>query len=163
MGNNKSNVSHGVRVPFFNQMKPKTIFRILSIALALSMLTAYVVYSQKQQVQRAAPSSKVIVLAPGREHSFSTNTNAISVTNVAVFNPDVLAFSSKSAAPLVKIPITPATNVSAEKTTRIAPSSKSAPVFDWSAPVFDWTPPKQKITNTNVRPLKTNQVKSTRR
>ncbi len=112
-------------------MKNRRSAQIASVMLALSMLTTYVVHSQRQSARSVAPSSKLIVLdevkAPGT--SGKKSTNALTRQKIAV------APGSKSMAPIVDVSSrasAPATNslMSGAQRRMVAPGSKSGPVFD---------------------------------
>ena len=112
-------------------MKVKNPLQIVTVALALTMLTAYVVYSQHQQTRNVAPGSKVMVLEGVKGPSASAgNTN-----NVRGRKPVAVAPGSKSLAPVLTVrPTTLATASNAPaavaRPAMVAPGSKSAAVFD---------------------------------
>ena len=121
----------------------KRMLRFLTVAFALTMLAAYVVYSQRQQAQTVAPGSKstggsTIVLTTNggkvRAH-INVYTNSTS-TNGAHSYGDVVASSSKSLSPVVKVrpdTVTAPTNLP-RTSDWIAPStSKSGRIFDSSS------------------------------
>jgi hypothetical protein len=112
-------------------MKNRRSAQIASVMLALSILTTYVVHSQRQSTRSVAPSSKLIVLDEGKkpETSGKESTNALTRQKMAV------APGSKSMAPVVVVsPRTSAlaTNslTSGARRVMVAPGSKSGPVFD---------------------------------
>jgi len=112
-------------------MKNRRCAQIASVMLALSMLTTYVVYSQRQPARSVAPSSKLILLDEGKkpETSGKESTNALTRQKMAV------APGSKSMAPVVAVSPRKsalATNSLTPGARRlmVAPGSKSGPVFD---------------------------------
>jgi len=84
----------------------KRIIRIVAVSFALIMLAGYVVYSQKQQNRTIAPGSKV--LSPP-ETSRMDHSNGVvksvapTATNTVYDFSDVIASSSKSISPLIKV------------------------------------------------------------
>jgi len=130
---------------FLTIMKTKSL-RVVFVLFAFTMLTGYVVYSQRQQTRTVAPGSKVMVIDNSRELSLSPRLS----TNGLLRNADrMIAPGSKSRAPLIPIqaaapisvtpliPLQAAAPASATNTksfgaerAMVAPGSKSGPVFD---------------------------------
>jgi len=112
-------------------MKNRRSAQIASVILALSMLTTFVVHSQRQSARSVAPSSKLIVLDEAKKPETSGNkpTNALTRQKIAV------APGSKSMAPIVDVSpraSASATNsqISGARRATVAPGSKSGPVFN---------------------------------
>src|SRR5262245_9431398 len=112
-------------------MKNRRSAQIASVMLALTILTTYVVHSQRQSARSVAPSSKLIVMDEFKmlETSGNKPTNALTRQKIAV------APGSKSMAPIVDLsPRTSAsvtnTSISGAQRTRVASGSKYGLVFD---------------------------------
>ena len=139
-------------------MKNKRSAQIASVMLALSMLTTYVVHSQRQSTRSVAPSSKLILLDDGKktETSGQQSIHSLARQNMAI------APGSKSMAPVVTVSprlSASATNPHASGARRVmvAPGSKSGPVFDLpqvqAAVLPKLTPPPDqtnRVTNTTA-------------
>src|SRR5262245_33542776 len=115
----------------------KRMIRFMAVAFALVMLAAYVVYSQKQQTRTVAPGSKV--LSPPETSGRSNPSNGVKSTMVPTPTnydfSDVIASSSKSISPVVKVKPTPvptATTPAPSSDWIPASTSKSGRVFDSS-------------------------------
>jgi len=99
----------------------RTPVQIVTVIFALTMLGAYVVYSQRQQMRNIASGSKSgFVATPETTTGLYTNQPAAHAT-------DFVASSSKSRAPLIEVPAwTLSSNTSPRQAPAlIAPGSKS--------------------------------------
>jgi hypothetical protein len=82
----------------------------MAVAFALVMLAAYVVYSQKQQNRTVAPGSKVLSppetsgKSSGQSNGVAGSPATSTSTNNAYSFSEVVASSSKSISPVVKVP-----------------------------------------------------------
>src|SRR6266498_401451 len=106
-------------------MKNRRSAQIASVMLAFSLLTTYVVYSQRQSARSVAPSSKLILLNEVK----TTETSGKHPTNALIHQQIAFAPGSKSMAPIVAVrPRTPvaATNalVLDPRRVMVAPGSK---------------------------------------
>ena len=132
-----------VGVSVMLRMKRRRAIQIATIVSALSLLTSYVMYSQRQQVQSVASSSKFRMLnSPGERAPVQKTpvTNTLPTRSRTVVAP-----GSKSLAPLLSIPpaiSSPTSNASLKQapSQRVFPGSKSAPVFDLKSPGQDGKP-----------------------
>ena len=112
-------------------MKNSRAVQILTIALALSMLTTYVVYSQRERNRSVAPGSKSMALTGTKE----TSAPAISLNTNHLLSPTsgMVASGSKSTVPVFDVrPIT-APQVAdhpIQNPAVFAPGSKSGRIFD---------------------------------
>ncbi|MEY2427421.1 MAG: hypothetical protein QOJ40_306 [Verrucomicrobiota bacterium] len=110
------------------QIKTRRPIQILTLALAVSMLTAYVVYSQRERNRTVAPGSKSMALSGATKIPAAAYTL---VTNP----PGMVAPGSKSMEPILDLQ-RPHPNPSAQSTgsnpstATVAPGSKSGRVFD---------------------------------
>jgi hypothetical protein len=121
------------------QMKNNRFIRITTIAFALTVLTGYVVYSQRQQTHSVTRLS-----FPAATNKTDAQTRLKGTTNLTTAQKSALVASgSKSRAPLFEIrpdqagivapsskSIAPILKIHAAEGSMIAPGSKSAPVFD---------------------------------
>src|SRR6266536_2371264 len=120
-------------------MKTRKPVQIGTVVFALSMLAAYVVYSQRQHDRSVAPSLKGMAITTGNEPwAAAGRTN-----NVPDREHLTVAPGSKSDVPvLTRQPTFPAPAATASaahvRSLMIAPGSKSGPVFDRA--IFDLTP-----------------------
>ena len=89
-------------------MKNKRPVQILTIVLAMTMLAAYVVYSQRQR--SGGQESRPVTIRAGKE---SLDTEPLRVTNtLQSHSPLTVAPGSKSMAPLVDVrPVPPGARV----------------------------------------------------
>ena|SRR5438034_263200 len=120
------------------EMKTRKPIQILTVALALTMLAAYVVYSQRQRAQNAGQRS--LTVAPSSKLrapliSVSPNGQAEQTDAVPAKPSELFAPGSKSLAPVLDIrpaAVAVETNASPRKLSShtVFPGSKSAPVFD---------------------------------
>src|SRR5215831_17540510 len=109
----------------------KRIVQIMAVSFALVMLAGYVVYSQKQQNRTVAPGSKVLS-PPESSSNGAAASGARTTTNVYSMD-DVIASSSKSISPLIKVKPTAAISV-----TNPAPNSDWIPaITSKSGHIFD--------------------------
>jgi hypothetical protein len=138
-------------------MKNNRPFRILTVTMALAMMTGYVVYSQREQIHSFAPGSKAGVLSGPNQ---KPDLMAVPLPNQAAAGPStVFAPGSKSIAPLIHV-TNPAsaqpTNANLLQRRRIAPGSKSAPVFDFRPEQSGVQAPAQKTTPRSSTNLTSN-------
>jgi hypothetical protein len=114
-------------------LKSRKPLQVGAVSLALTMLTSYVVYSQRQGSQNVAPGSKSaaidVVLDKTAIQEQAAGTNKPLHRSLTVVAP-----SSKSIAPVVAIPATSSSKISKVRITNapsqmVISSSKSAMVF----------------------------------
>ncbi len=82
-------------------MKTATVVRAMTICLALTMLTSYVLYSQLTQNRSVAPGSKSDVI---RVQKISRAAEKPLTSSIRPASSEVIASSSKSRAPLITLP-----------------------------------------------------------
>jgi hypothetical protein len=123
----------------------KTSFRILTIAFAITLFAAYMVYSQLQQNRSVAPSSKLMVLTEPRSDSTLTNL-------LLTRGPPPLASFSTDPAPTIEV-------VSNDYSDMVISGSKSAPAFVFRRPVLK--PPPAAFSTQSVTAARSNTNRST--
>jgi hypothetical protein len=109
------------------QIKTRRPIQILTLTLALSMLTAYIVYSQRERNRTVAPGLKIMPLSDPAKTSDPSQTL---ITNP----PGMVAPGSKSMAPILHVQPPPAKQstpiILNSAAAGIAPGSKSGQVFN---------------------------------
>src|SRR5205814_9676904 len=111
------------------KIKSSRPFQLLTIVFALSMLMAYVVYSQRERNRTVAPGSKSMALVNPKEPIVNRGTNQVQRAT-----PVIVAPGSKAMAPLLDLRPPPAQQsapILISRPAMVASGSKSGRVFDF--------------------------------